>query len=141
MKSNHKQAYTTPQGTTVLLTPQQKAYADGKIHAKPGTSKSQIIQAINPDITPATARQLVNKYEKHQGIATYSNQQVMQARNNIVEIANDKTGVKAETRLKANQDILDRTEGKAIQRTEVQSTGITLSIDLTSALTDDDMAS
>lgn len=136
--SRQKQAYTTPQGTVVMLTPQQKAYADAKLDAKPTQSKTELVQAINSDITKGTAQQLVKQYENNQSISIYTSEQVSQARSNIVSIANDVTGVKAETRLKANQDILDRTEGKARQQIDIQSTAITLSIDLTSALATDE---
>lgn len=43
---------------------------------------------------------------------------------------------KEEIQLRAAQDILDRSFGKATQRAEVVASGITLNIDLTSALED-----
>jgi hypothetical protein len=54
---------------------------------------------------------------------------------NIVAIASD-IDVKAETRLKANQDILDRTIGKAIQKTEVKQENINLNIEASQELAD-----
>lgn len=52
----------------------------------------------------------------------------------IVELMSN--AKKEEVQLQSAKDILDRVHGKATQRTEVQTTGVTLTIDLTSALSD-----
>ena len=132
--SKHKSAYTTKQGSTVMLTPQQHAYAEGKLNARPTESKLSIIKRINPHVTNGTAKQLVKQYETNHSIATYTNEQLSQARNNIVTLANDIQGVKPETRLKANQDIIDRNEGRAVQKIHQTTEGIQINIDLTSSL-------
>lgn len=50
----------------------------------------------------------------------------------IVELMS--SAKKEEVQLQSAKDILDRVHGKATQRTEVTTTGVTLTIDLTSSL-------
>lgn len=127
--SKQKKAYITNSGTTVMLTPQQKAYADAKLNNPPTISKSHLIREINPNITKGTAQQLVKQYENNQSISIYTDEQINQASNNIVDIANNAKN--ENVKLSANQDILDRTQGKAIQQVQTTSKTININIDLT----------
>lgn len=63
----------------------------------------------------------------------YLQEHVDRAKSTIVDLLNSD---KDDIRLRSATDILDRSTGKAIQRTENVSTGITLNIDLMSALDD-----
>lgn len=63
----------------------------------------------------------------------YLQKHIDRARNTVVELLDSK---KDDIRLRSADSILDRALGKPTQRTEVETTGITLNIDLTSALTD-----
>lgn len=82
-----------------------------------------------------TARTTVQELMTKPAATIYLQQHVDKARGKIVELL-DKG--KDEIQLRAAQDILDREYGKAKQTTEVTSTGISLNIDLTSALTEAD---
>lgn len=68
-------------------------------------------------------------------VSIYLEKHVSMARRRIVQLV-DSAG-REETQLRAAQDVLDRSYGKATQRTEVHATGVTLNIDLTSSLNDD----
>lgn len=99
-----------------------------------GQKKQNVTEAyrqVHPDATDNTARsnawKLMQKPEAH----IYLQQHIDKARNTIVSLTDSD---KDEIRLRASQDILDREHGKATTVTEVKSTGVTINIDLASAL-------
>lgn len=131
----------TKDGREILLTPGQKEYADKKM-AEPQRSLASIAREVYPNAQANTVSQIVNQHEKNQNISAYSNDQVKEAVSTVQEIMQDKK-VKARDRLTASFDILDRSLGKAVQRTEVASTSLTIGIDLSGlaeASDDDDMS-
>jgi hypothetical protein len=67
-------------------------------------------------------------------VSIYLEKHTSNARKRVVDLV-DNAG-KEDVQLRAAQDILDRSFGKATQRAEVVASGITLNIDLTSALED-----
>jgi DNA phosphorothioation-dependent restriction protein DptG len=93
---------------------------------------AQAYREIHPKASDITARvnayQLMNKPEAQ----VYLQEHVAKAVNRIVELVDSD---KPDIALRASQDIIDREKGRAIQKTELTSTGVTLTIDLTSALT------
>jgi hypothetical protein len=115
---------------------------------KPKTKAMLELMANNPTINQTNAYMQTHQTTNYQSAAAsasallktpnviiYREKQVQMAIKNIVAIASD-IDVKAETRLKANQDILDRTVGKAIQKTEVKQENINLNIEASQELAD-----
>lgn len=95
---------------------------------------TQAYKQVHPTASDVTARtnayQLLRKPEAQ----IYLQKHIDNARETVVELMN--TSKKDDIRLRSAIDILDRTTGKAIQRTEVASSAINLTIDLTSSLGD-----
>lgn len=83
---------------------------------------------IKADIAKVNAAQLMAKPEAQ----IYLNEHIDKAKQTIVSLMDSD---KDDIRLRSATDVLDRTQGKATQRIEQHTTGVTLSIDLTSALT------
>ena len=133
MASQKKITVITQDGTPVQLTPNQKAYADGKLQAPHGTSLIKIAAEAYPNAKQSTLSQIVNQNEKNKSIALYSNEQVEEAKKTVYGLLKSE---KDTVKLAAAQDILDRNIGKAIQRTEVASTSLQIGIDLTSMTTE-----
>lgn len=88
----------------------------------------------HPDATPATARAQASALLAKPEAQIYLNEHVDKAKRTIVQLLDSD---KEEIQYKSAQDILDRNLGKAIQQVNTQTVGVTLNIDLTSALTDD----
>ena len=65
-------------------------------------------------------------------VGIYLEEHVNAARKRIVDLVNGAS--KEEVQIRAAQDILDRYYGKATQRVEQTSQGVTINIDLTSSL-------
>lgn len=85
-------------------------------------------------VSKAVARVQSSKLLAKPEAQIYLQQHVDKARNTVVDLLNSE---KDDIRLRASTDILDRNLGKATQKIEQTTTGITLNIDLTSALLDD----
>jgi len=111
---------------------------------KPKSKQVLDIIAQNPKISATDAYLRVHKTENRSTAADnayqllrkpsaqiYMEKHVSKATNTIVDLMDSE---KDDIRLRASVDVLDRIHGKATQRTEVTSTGITLNIDLTSSL-------
>lgn len=93
---------------------------------------TQAYKEVHPDSTDVTARTNAYKLLQKPSAQIYLQKHIDKATHTIVELLNsDKDDIK----LRSATDILDRTHGKATQRTEVTTQGITLNIDLTSSLT------
>ena len=91
----------------------------------------QAYKEVHPNASDNTAS--VNAYQllKKPSAQIYLQEHVNKAKETIVELLQSE---KDDIRLRSATDILDRSTGKAIQRTEVTTQGITLNIDLTSSL-------
>lgn len=127
-KSRQKKIQVPVKDGYVMLTPNQKEYADLKM-AEPKASLVSLAKQAYPNAAYNTLRQVVRQNEANTSIALYSNKQLADAKTTVYEIMQDKE-VKPRDRLTAAFDIQDRTVGKAIQRTEVLSTVLDISIDL-----------
>lgn len=91
---------------------------------------TQAYKQIYPNASDVTARtnayKLMNKPESK----IYLQQHIDKARETIVDLLQSE---KDDIKLRSAIDILDRTQGKAVQRTEVNTSVLTLNIDLTQA--------
>lgn len=87
-------------------------------------------------ISPLTAKSEVARLLAKPEAQIYLQEHVDKARNTVVDLLNSE---KDDIRLRASTDILDRNLGKATQKIEQTTTGITLNIDLTSALQPDQL--
>ena len=115
---------------------------------KPKTKAMLELMANDPTINQTNAYMQTHQTTNYQSAAAsasallktpnviiYRANHVKMAIKNIVAIASD-LEIKAETRLKANQDILDRNIGKAIQRSEVKQENVNLNIEASQELAD-----
>jgi hypothetical protein len=99
-----------------------------------GQTKQNATQAykeVHPDANMVTAMTNAHKLMSKPSAQIYLEQHRKKARDTIVELMDSE---KDDIRLRASTDVLDREHGKATQRTEVTSTGIVLTIDLTNSL-------
>lgn len=91
-------------------------------------------KATHPDVSNAVAAVQASKLLAKPEAQLYLNEHVNKAKATIVELMDSE---KDDIRLRASTDVLDRTHGKAIQQIQQTTVGVTLNIDLTSALPDD----
>jgi hypothetical protein len=99
-----------------------------------GQTKQNATQAyreVHPTASDITAR--VNSYKlmDKPSAQIYLQQHINKAKEKVVELIDSP---KEQIALQASESVLDRALGKATQRTEVQTTGVILNIDLTNAL-------
>ena len=92
---------------------------------------TQAYKQVYPNASDVTATVNAHQLLKKPTAQVYLQEHVDRAKNTIVELLQSE---KDDIRLRSATDILDRNTGKAIQRTENVTTGITLNIDLSSAL-------
>jgi hypothetical protein len=85
----------------------------------------------HPTATQKTAQAAVNKLLAKPEAQVYLQEHITKASNRIVELVDNE---KPDIALRASQDVLDRSHGKAIQQVNQTTTGVTLVIDLTSSL-------
>ncbi len=103
----------------IIATQKERNATQAYLEVHPNSSRA--VAAIN-------AHTLLKKPEAQ----IYLQQHIDKAQETIVELMT--TSEKDDIRLRAATDVLDRSHGKATQRIEQQTTGVTLTIDLTSAL-------
>jgi hypothetical protein len=99
-------------------------------------SQTQAYLKLHPTASRETASANASKILRSTNVVIYRKKAARLARHTIVEIMKDKN-VKPDTRIKAAQDILDRNLGKAVQRSETQSTNLNLNIEASKELADD----
>lgn len=102
-----------------------------------GQTKQNATEAykqVYPNASDVTARNNASQLLKKPSSQIYLQKHIKKARSTVVELMDSK---KDDIRLRSAQDVLDREHGRATQRTEVQTTGITLNIDLTTSLSDE----
>lgn len=122
---------TTPRRTSPIkgkLKPNSKRILD-IIATQETRNASAAYKQVHPNASDITARVNAYKLLKSPSSQVYLQQHTAQAVNNILELAN--TAKSELVRLNANQDILDRNFGKATIKQEVNTTGVTLNINLT----------
>lgn len=100
---------------------------DKKISATQAVRNTYNVESING------ASQIATDNLRNPKILQHLQANSVRAESVIVDLLEDK---KSEVRLASAKDILDRVHGKATQRIEQTTTGVTLTIDLTSALND-----
>ena len=93
---------------------------------------AQAYREVHPNADDITARTNAWKLLQKPSAQIYLQEHIDTAKQTIVELARESK--KDDIRLRASQDILDRETGKAIQRVEQHTTGVTLNIDLSSSL-------
>ena len=87
-------------------------------------------EGVSRKVAQVKSAQLLAKPEAQ----IYLQEHVDRARNTVVDLLNSE---KDDIRLRSATEILDRNLGKSTQRIEQHTTGITLNIDLSSALLED----
>jgi len=122
------------QGQTFGLKANSKKVLD-IIAGQQAKNATQAYKVVHPDASDVTARTNAYKLLQKPASQIYLQEHISKAKETIVELmSSDKDDI----RLRSAVDILDRTHGRATQRTEVQTTGITLNIDLTSTLEEEE---
>lgn len=113
------------------MKPKTKAFADTLL-ANPKLSNTEAYMRTHKTTNRRSASVSASKLLATPSVSIYLAKHVDAARMRIVQLV-DGAG-KEEIQLRAAQDVLDRSYGKATQRTEGVATGITLNIDLSTAL-------
>src|SRR4051812_8733115 len=119
------------------LSEKEKAALDEKLANKKISNTEAVRRVYNVKTTGNSASALASKVFNKPASLRYLEVHAEMARNNIVELANDRE-IKPETRLKANQDILDRTDGKATLKTVTESSVLTLNADFSGGVMPDE---
>jgi hypothetical protein len=95
---------------------------------------TEAYRQVYGDVAPITARANAYQLLQKPSAQIYLQTHIDNARQTVVDLLKSE---KDDIRLRSAQDILDREHGKATQRIEQQTTGVTLTIDLTSALSEE----
>lgn len=109
-------------------------FAD-RLLADPSISQTQAYLDTHETNNKDTARIQASRLLTKPSVQIYLKKHVQMAKQNIVMMASDES-VKPDTRLKANQDILDRAVGKPTIRTESTNTNLNLNIEASQELND-----
>lgn len=96
-------------------------------------NQTKAYKEIHPTASDLTARNNASQLLKKPEAQIYLQEHINKAKSRIVELIGSE---KEQIALSASEAVLDRALGKAVQRSEVQTTGVSLTIDLTSSLTE-----
>lgn len=118
---------------TRKLRPKSKAFAD-KLLNNPKITLTQAYLDTHETTNRDVARVEGSNLARSPAVMKYLEAHSEQAEHRIVELMQQNEDKRLA--FDASRDILDRKHGKATQRTEVQTMGISLNIDLTQALTE-----
>jgi len=113
------------------MKPKTKAFAD-ELLAHPKLSNTEAYIRTHRTTNRRSASVSAARLLATPSVSIYMNKHINMARQRVVDLVEN--AGKEDVQLRAAQDILDRSYGKATQRAEVAATGITLNLDLTSAL-------
>jgi phage terminase small subunit len=118
----------------IKLTRKQKAFADKIIADTKISATEAAAQSYNVTNRPAAAAIASENLRKPQ-IQAYLDIHAQKASSAVMELMDTSLEHRddashASVALRAAQDVLDRTYGKAVQQVETKSTSVTLSIDL-----------
>jgi hypothetical protein len=113
------------------MKPKTKAFLD-EIAINPKQSNVDAYLKTHKTINRKSAGASAAKLLAKPSSTIYLEQHINKARNRIIDLVDSAS--KEEIQLRASQDILDRSYGKATQRNEITKSGITLNIDLTTSL-------
>lgn len=116
-----------------MMKPKTKEFLD-LLATDPKIDQTEAYLATHKTTNRNTARSEASKTIAKPSSQIYLKKHVSMAKRTIVDIAMNSD--KDETRLKASQDILDRTDGKAIQKTINQNTNLNLNIEASKELAD-----
>ena len=105
-----------------------KAFAD-KLISEPKISATQAYLDTHETDNPRSAAVRASELLTKSNVQLYMDSHIDNAKSRIASLVDD--AEKDDIKLRAAQDILDRTHGKAVQRSEVQMTGVVIGIDLT----------
>lgn len=108
------------------IKPKTKAFID-KLLDDPKISQTQAWLDTHGTTNRASARVTSSKVLAKANVQGYRDSAVSKAKSKIVELVDSSN---ENTALKASQDILDRTEGKAIQKTENTTRTLEVKLDL-----------
>lgn len=114
------------------LTRKQKAFADTLINNPKLSATQAALQTYgepNKPTTYQTAQQIAHNNLTKPNVQLYLQEHVDKAKYRVLTLVDSD---KDEIALRASQDILDRSVGKAVQRVEQHSTSVNLNLDLTS---------
>lgn len=114
------------------LRPKTKAFAD-KLLTDPKISQTQAWLATHNTTNAASAAVSATQILSKPNVQIYMQEHIDKAKQRVVTLVDSD---KEDIALRASDSILDRALGKATQRTEVQTTGVTLTIDLTNSIPD-----
>lgn len=112
------------------LTRKQKAFAD-ELLANPKQSATQAANKTYDVATLNAAAVQAHQNLMKPNVQLYLDEHVQKAKNKVVTLIDSDD---EQIALRASDSILDRTLGKATQRVEQHTTGVTLMIDLSSSL-------
>lgn len=104
------------------------------IAAQKKRNASLAYKEVHPDAGGVTARTNAYKLMAKPEAQIYLQEHIVKAKSTVVELMDSE---KDDIRLRSAQDVLDREHGKATQRLEQHSTGVTLVVDLTHSLSTD----
>lgn len=96
---------------------------------------TQAYREVHPEAGDVTAQTNAWKLLNKPSAQIYLEKHIDKAKRKVVELIDSD---KEQIALQASESVLDRALGKATQRIEQTTTGVTLTIDLTSALGDGD---
>lgn len=114
------------------LTRKQKAFVDLLIANPKMSATKAVLQTYNVS-NNHSAEVVASENLSKPVIMQHLHDNASRAEQTIVNLLESK---KEEVKLASAKDILDRVHGKATQKIEQQTTGVALTIDLTSALSD-----
>lgn len=128
-----KQPYKSPvSGQTVMLTDSQKQFTDAALTAP--TSDLLIDRVMEIYQTNRNSAQVISRQNfSKPNIVEYLGDRGYRALDVLTEAMKDKEANWSD-RINAAKDIADRQFGRATQRIEAHTTGVTLNLDLSSAL-------
>lgn len=112
------------------LTRKQKAFSDHLIN-NPKDSATEAASQTYDVTSRKSAEVIASENLRNPAIQLYLDEHIDKAKLKIVELIDSD---KEEIALRASDSVLDRALGKAVQRQEVHSTGVVLTIDLTNSL-------
>lgn len=128
--------YYSTMNQLMKLTRKQKAFADKLIDNPKMSATQAILQTYNVKSEGSTARTVAAQNLAKPSIQAYLDKHDYESQTIIVKTMKQTDDKRLA--YDAARDIQDRLHGKAKQSIETTTTGVTLTIDLTSALTDTD---
>lgn len=118
-----------------MMKQRTKAFVN-ELLANPKISNTEAYVRTHSTTNRNSARASAAKLLAKPSVSIYMDEHISRARQRVVSLIDNAS--KEEVQLRAAQDVLDRSYGKALHRAEVTATGITLNIDLTSSLLAED---